>query len=216
VEIISPNYPIAWSPDEKTIVTGSVNGLVTIWDAATAQSLKQFLANPSANTDALAVDDLSLAWVRDVAFSPDGRTVQAISGDGTVREWDAATGELLRERQLPPLATASWSPYGARLVIVDLTLKDGRTLTDPAAFDADQLAGNISFVVPFADQARLQQLADACELSSDLLDAVSTNIASERLTEIIAQVNGLDETRANPACAADLLAVAQALLVEGE
>jgi WD40 repeat protein len=70
-------YAVAFSPDGKTVLTGSQDGTARLWDAATAQPL-----GPS-----LTHQGLVLA----VAFSPDGKTVLTGSYDHTARLWDVAT-----------------------------------------------------------------------------------------------------------------------------
>ncbi len=60
----------------------------------------------------------------DLAFTPDGKTMCAVNGDGTVRFWDVA-GETPRERSLiePPTYLRGY-PYGCQLPLA-LT-KDGK------------------------------------------------------------------------------------------
>jgi WD40 repeat protein len=73
---------VAFSPDGKTVASGSYDETVRLWDAATGEERQKFEGH----------DD----YVSAVAFSPDGKTVASGSYDKTVRLWDAATGE---ERQ---------------------------------------------------------------------------------------------------------------------
>jgi WD40 repeat protein len=72
---------VAFSPDGKTVLTGSVDGKARLWDAETGQPLSP----PMAHQDS----------VHAVAFSPDGKTVLTGSWDNTARLWDAATGQPL-------------------------------------------------------------------------------------------------------------------------
>jgi WD40 repeat protein len=69
---------VAFSPDGRTVATGSTDGNVRLWDAATQQEI-----GPPMSSDAQPVTA--------VAFSPDGTLVAAGSTDGNVQLWNTAT-----------------------------------------------------------------------------------------------------------------------------
>jgi WD40 repeat protein len=71
----------AWSPDGKTILTGSEDGTAQHWDAATGQPIGPPLRHGS--------------QVRVVAFSTDGKTALTGCQDKQARLWDAATGQFI-------------------------------------------------------------------------------------------------------------------------
>jgi hypothetical protein len=87
---------VAFSPDGRRVVSGSDDGTLRLWDAATGAALGAPLEGPR-------------HWVKAVAFSPDGRHIVSGSADRTLRLWDAATGaELARfESEAAILAIAA-------------------------------------------------------------------------------------------------------------
>ena len=71
---------VAFSPDGKTLATGSKDQTVKLWDVATGKETATLRGHEST--------------VAAVAFSPDGKTLATAGGhDKTVRLWDAAAGE---------------------------------------------------------------------------------------------------------------------------
>jgi WD40 repeat protein len=68
---------VAFSPDAKTVLTGSRDGTARFWDATTGRPIGQPMTHHGR--------------VEVVAFSPDAKTVLTGSRDKTARIWDVAT-----------------------------------------------------------------------------------------------------------------------------
>jgi WD40 repeat protein len=77
------------SPDVSLIAIGNLDGQVQLWNWRSGKLVRSL----SAAAHELAHGEK----VATVAFSPNGETLATASGDGTIRQWDVNTGELLTE-----------------------------------------------------------------------------------------------------------------------
>jgi len=107
-----PLSSLGWSPDGKTLASGSVAGLVGLWDVASVRELRRL--------------DAHSGWITSLAWSPDGKTLASASMNNLVRLWDPASGQELRRLEGDPGSEGTdpilqgsmyvaWSPDGKTL-----------------------------------------------------------------------------------------------------
>src|SRR5262249_32689659 len=95
--------PLAFSPDGKTLFSGSVDHTINLWELAPCKERAPFRGHT--NT------------VGDLSFSPDGRTLASASYDHTIRLWrlpDGKASTVLRGHTNDIFAVA-YSPDGRTL-----------------------------------------------------------------------------------------------------
>ena len=102
---------VAFSPSGQTLVSGSTDKSIRLWDAGSGQSLRTMSGDSET--------------VSSVAFTPNGKRIVSGSFDRAILIWDANSGQLLRT--LRDESSASWqtppavwsiaiSPDGTRIV----------------------------------------------------------------------------------------------------
>ncbi|MBD1921335.1 serine/threonine protein kinase [Microcoleus sp. FACHB-831] len=139
-------YSVAISPDGQTLVSGSDDKTIKIWNLASGKLIRTLQGNshqinsvaisPDGQTLVSGSDDYKIKiWnlasgklirtlqghsddVETVAISPDGQTLVSGSGDKTIKIWNLASGKLIRTLKSRSFSveTVAISPDGQTLV----------------------------------------------------------------------------------------------------
>jgi RNA polymerase sigma factor (sigma-70 family) len=138
-------WPVAFLPDNRTIITQDGRGALQFWDASTGQVIAHDWAPSRVSAVAISVDGATMAAARvgsstiqlidvatgnerrrfrghqgavdSLAFSSDGATLASSGADGVIRFWEVATAKELRQATTgqPTHSGLVFSPNGATL-----------------------------------------------------------------------------------------------------
>ncbi|MBI3410133.1 MAG: hypothetical protein HY040_17460 [Planctomycetes bacterium] len=106
------------SPDGKTLVAGSLNGSVRVWDALNYKEIALLIENKKATSQNLAI-------------SPDSRTLFTSCTDGTTCLWDLESRKQLVSVKLAPVFSPMFTPDATHIVGISsskLVFLDSQTL----------------------------------------------------------------------------------------
>jgi WD40 repeat protein len=214
--------PLEWSPDNTRIAgstqvvvevgtPGSVpaanNALlfeVYVWDAATGQVLNRFSGLPE--------------YPQHLQWHPDGVELAGGASNGAVFIWDTSTNQQVDYfLSSAPVTNMQYSPFGGRLAVgsnpaqLQNISPERRIPPDTTAFVQRPADIALELFVPTPSIHDVEYIIEACDVPSDVEQSLTTDLQANDLNAFIAEVEALPEGTSPPACAADLIAVAEAL-----
>jgi hypothetical protein len=130
--------------------------------------------------------------------------------------WDTTTGQLIETLSLDRQGgrfLMALSPFGGRLALGNAAPMSEISSAQGRAEGVIQTLANgaIQIVVPAPSLERLQAVANACNAPASVERLLPTSDAAGQLAAFVSSVEALPEDTIPPACAADLIAVAEAL-----
>jgi WD40 repeat protein len=161
-------HSVVFAADDQTLYTAGLDGTIRVWNTA----LKDLAGDPNKWETTAAKEKLPhnghVGEVREIAFTPDSRTVLTTGSDFQLRRWDAATGKELAARLI------STDKRVADRGLEPVFLPDGRNVllrgNDGTLELADVKTGEVVYrgtsPLPFAGEAAISPSGRTLALAS--------------------------------------------------
>lgn len=142
--LFTESFGVVWdmvfSPDGRLLVTGEINGDISLWQLEDGRKLLSFEGQQG--------------WIRSIAFSPDGKTLASGNLNQTIKIWDVRTGKCLKTLlgHTSFIESVAFSPDGKTLASGsnDQTIKIWDLLTDES-FSIQAHSGSVHSVAISSD-----------------------------------------------------------------
>jgi WD40 repeat protein/serine/threonine protein kinase len=146
-----PILAAAFHPKSKTVLTGSLDGTARLWEVPSGRPIGE----PLTHSDRIIAVAFSPEPRGQIADSPRRQTAATASYDGTVRLWDALTGQAFKTpplRHQGPVLALAFSPDGRAVLTgsADKTAQlwetdTGRPIGSPLRHDAAVVSVAVAF-----------------------------------------------------------------------
>jgi WD40 repeat protein len=212
----SPSYKsgqfpinIKWSPSGKFLAIGATPSTVFLLDVQSGK----FVGNLEGQSP------VGLAW------SPDETILAVTNGIGTLTLFDVKTRTMIEQYHTSGYnKQIEFSPLGGQLAVAnDFTVLAQNGTQSPQV--TQQLGvyvrsigteNAVQLFVPAASPEKLQAITKACGVQPSVQQSLTAQITSNKLQDFTTQVSALTDAQIPPGCKADLLAVAEALMAQGQ
>jgi dipeptidyl aminopeptidase/acylaminoacyl peptidase len=216
-----------WSPDSQRIAYNAVSevssgtpGSIPTVDPSTAVMYNLHIAD--ANTGQVLYIFDSLTGHLGLAWSEKTARLAGVASTGDIYIWDANTLTLLTASSISNRTTFSiaYSPYGGVLAIgiypnANSQIPSTLQPTFESVKATTRIANNtVQLIIPEASLEYLNTIQSLCSQRSDMLFNFIVPQIKDMLNDYIEQVKVASTDQILPGCAADLIAVAEAIIAQ--
>src|SRR5262249_33810863 len=101
-------YSVSWSPDDKSLLTSSLDMTLKLWNAEDGKLIREFKAYKEKAFEKGHRDQVFCA-----AFTLDGKFIASGGSDRTIKLWNVADGNVVREFVNPNVKSEASAPPGS-------------------------------------------------------------------------------------------------------